>query len=95
MDQRFVEDVIIELLAEEAGMVPAVLREQLGEDGDEMPVDSVQAAEVITKVEARCGIEIPASAETARCLRSVRRFAQMVLRLAAGAGDGRAAGDSA
>lgn len=95
MDQRAIEDLIIELLAEEAGAIPAVLRTQLEERGDEMPVDSVQAVEVVTKVEARCGIEIPASAETARCLRSVGLFAQMVSRLVAETGHGRAAGDSA
>ncbi len=95
VDQRAIEDLIIELLAEEAGAVPAALRAQLEEGGDEMPVDSVLAAEVVTRVEQRCGVELPATAETARCLRSVRQFAAMVYRLVIDAAQGRPAGEGA
>jgi acyl carrier protein len=93
MDQWAIEDLIIELLAEEAGTIPAVLRAQLEESGEEMPVDSVLAAEVLTRVEQRCGVELPATAETARCLRSVRLFAAMVYRLVSEVSQGRAAGE--
>jgi acyl carrier protein len=95
MDQRAIEDMIIELLAEEAGTVPATLRARLEELGEELPIDSVLAAEVVTRVEQRYGVELPATAETARCLRSVRQFAAMVYRLVADASPGRAAGEGA
>ncbi len=95
MDQQEIEDLIIELLAGEAGEVPAVMRAQLQEGGDDLPIDSVLAAEVVARVERRCGVELPATAETARCLRSVRQFAAMVCRLAAAATQGRASGEGA
>lgn len=95
MDQQDIEDLIIELLAEEAGTAPAVLRAQLEEGGEEMPIDSVLAAEVVVRVEQRCGVELPATAETARCLRSVRQFAAMVYRLVVDAAQGRASGEGA
>lgn len=94
MDQREIEDLIIELLAEETGVTPAVMRAQLEEGGDDLPIDSVLAAEVVARVERRSGVELPATAETARCLRSVREFAAMVCRLVA-ASQGRASGEGA
>jgi acyl carrier protein len=95
MDQQAIEDLIIELLAEGAGTSPAILRAQLEERGEELPIDSVLAAEVVTRVEQRCGVELPATAEAARCLRSVRQFAAMVYRLVTDATQGQAAGEGA
>lgn len=94
MDQREIEDLIIELLAEEAGVSPAEMRAQLEEGGGDLPIDSVLAAEVVARVERRCGVELPATAETAQCLRSVRQFAAMMWRLVA-ASQGRASGEGA
>jgi acyl carrier protein len=95
MDQQAIEDMIIELLAEEAGTVPAALRLRLEEAGDELPVDSLLAAEVVVRVEERCGVQLPATAETARCLRSVRDFAAMVCHLVTEVARSRAAGAGA
>lgn len=81
MDQRAIEDLIFELLAEEAESDPIALRRQLEEAGDEMPIDSLLAAEVVAAIEERCVVQLPATAETARSLRSVRDFAATVLRL--------------
>jgi acyl carrier protein len=81
MDQRAIEDLIFELLAEEAGTNPVALRQQLEEAGEEMPIDSLLAAEVVAAVEERCGVQLPATSETSRNLCSVRDFAVMVHRL--------------
>lgn len=81
MDQRAIEDLIFELLAEEAGTDPVALRQQIEEAGEEMPIDSLLAAEVVAAVEERCGVELLATSETASNLRSVRDFAAMVHRL--------------
>jgi len=81
LDQRAIEDLIFELLAEEAGKDPRAMRRELEEAGAEMPIDSLLAAEVVAAVEERCGVQIPATAETARNLGSVREFAAMVHRL--------------
>lgn len=78
MDQRAIEDLIFELLAEEAGTDPVALRHQLEEAGEEMPIESLLAGEVVAAVEERCGVQVPATSQTARNLRSVRDFASML-----------------
>ena len=81
MDQRAIEDLIFELLAEESGKDPVALRQELEEAGEEMPIDSLLAAEVVAAVEERCGVELPATSDTVSNLRSVGDFAAMVHRL--------------
>jgi acyl carrier protein len=76
-----IEDLIIELLAADNATTPEALRRELQELGEELPVDSVLAAEVVARVQERCGVVIPATAENSRHLRSVRRFATMVFAL--------------
>lgn len=73
-----IEELILELLAEDAGRPVAVLRDELLERGDMMPVDSLLAAEVLVRVQERVGVELPATAETALALRSVQTFAVAV-----------------
>ena len=63
MDAREVEDIIVELLAEQAGRDPAELRRELQEEGEELPIDSLLAAEVVARVEERHGVSLPATAE--------------------------------
>lgn len=75
-------DVIIDLLAQDAGRVPAELRADLEALGEELPVDSILAAEVLARVEAAFGMRMPATVESSRNLRSVVRFAQAVHGLA-------------
>lgn len=75
MYPKEIEDLILELLAEDAGRPVLELREELLERGEMMPVDSLLAAEVVARIQERVGVELPATAETARALRSVRTFA--------------------
>ena len=46
--------------------------------GEEMPIDSVLGAAVLARLEQRYGVSLPASAETAPALRSVRAFAAAI-----------------
>lgn len=78
MDQRTVEDVIIEFLAENGHTTPAELRRCLSEGGEELPIDSYLAVEVLVRVQDHFGVRLPMDAETAHCLRSVTRFAARV-----------------
>jgi acyl carrier protein len=82
IDQRSVEDLIINLLATNMGLDPLDLRAVLEASGEDMPVDSVLAAEVLAAVEAACGVTLAPTEETARCLQSVRAFAAAVVDLA-------------
>lgn len=75
-------DVIIDLLAQDAARVPAELRAEREALGEELPVDSILAAEVLARVEATFGVRLPATVEASRNLRSVVRFAQAVHDLA-------------
>ena len=78
MGPRDIEDLTIELLAEEAKCSPGEMRQWLEELGDELPIDSILLVEVVVRVEERCGVQLPTTAETVRILRSVRDFAVMV-----------------
>jgi acyl carrier protein len=81
VDLRDIEDVILELLAENARRPVAELRAELQHDGLTMPVDSILAAEVIGRLQERVGVRLRATAETARALRSVQTFAEAVYAL--------------
>ena len=81
MDRREVEDVIIGLLAEDAGKNPADLREELADLGEWLPIDSLIAVEVLARVEERYQVRLSATPETAENLRSVSNFAQAILDL--------------
>lgn len=73
-----IEDLILELLAEDAGCSATEFRDGLRAGGAALPVDSLLAAEVVARLQERIGVELPATAETARALRSVRTFAVAV-----------------
>lgn len=81
MELAEIEELIVELLAQEAHCSPAELRARLSVGGDALPVDSLLAAEVLALVQDRVGVVLPADAETAQALRSVRTFAEAVARL--------------
>jgi acyl carrier protein len=81
MTLREIEDLIIALLAEEAGREPADLRAELESLDEELPIDSQLAAEVLARVEVQCGVRLPATAENAKALRSVSAFARAILDL--------------
>lgn len=78
MTKEDIEWLIIELLAEDNGQDAADLLQELTAAGANLPVDSLLAAEVLARVQVKCKIELPTSAETAMALRSVRTFAQAV-----------------
>lgn len=78
MAHREIEDVIIGVLADMQHLPAEELRRQLEAAGDELPVDSVRAVEVLVKVQNYFGIRMPLTAETAECLRSVSAFAAKV-----------------
>lgn len=81
MDSRVVEDLILDLLAQDAGVSPVDLRRQLEDLGELMPIDSLLAVEVLARVEAHYGVVLPATAEAAEKLGSVVAFAQAIVDL--------------
>lgn len=76
--QRAIEDVIIELLAQDGGVNPADLRRQLEEQGPGLPIDSLLAVEVLVRVEQRFGVQLDANPATAEAMQSVAEFASTV-----------------
>lgn len=79
-----VADVVIELLAEDAGRSPDEVRASLGVAGG-WPIDSLLLVEVLPRVEARFGVKIPETVEAARAFGTVQAFAEMVAAAASGA----------
>lgn len=91
VDQRNVEDVIVELLAEGRPDVTAdELRQELLAAGEDLPIDSVLATEIVVAVQNRFGIRMPAEG-VEEYLRSVRAFAAQVCALAGEAEEARGA----
>lgn len=76
--QHAIEDVIIELLAQDGGVNPADLRRQLEEQGPGLPIDSLLAVEVLVRVEQRFGVQLDANPATAEAMQSVAAFASTV-----------------
>ncbi|MFE0824183.1 phosphopantetheine-binding protein [Streptomyces sp. NPDC058847] len=71
--------VTIDFLAEHEGIPAGELREQLEQEGLELPVDSLLVVEILTRIEERYHVAIPADREAAQATRSVRAFAAAVL----------------
>jgi acyl carrier protein len=71
-------DVVVQLLAQERGQEEADVRDELEMEGWELPIDSLRIVEILTRVEQEFGVEIPADVDSARSLRSVRTFAEIV-----------------
>lgn len=78
MNKEDIEWLIIELLAEDSGVEPGDLWDELAELGVTMPVDSLLAVEILTRIEERTGVELSTTAENARALRSVKSFAEVI-----------------
>lgn len=101
MSRRDIEDVILELLAEDLGQGRDDLRRALEEQGAGMQVDSLLAMETLVRIEMLYGIEMPTNAETGLAMKSVSTYAQAVWEqiersgAAAGAGTGNASGETA
>jgi acyl carrier protein len=79
-------NVIVRLLADERGESEAEVRDELEEGGSELPIDSLRIVEVLTRVEQELDVEVPADVDSARSMRSVRAFAEVV-RAACTSGD--------
>lgn len=71
-------DVVVRLLAEESGEPEADVRDELEEGGWELPIDSLRIVEILTRVEQEFDVEVPADVDSARAMRSVRAFAEVV-----------------
>jgi len=71
-------NVIVRLLADERGESEADVRDELEAGGWELPIDSLRIVEILTRVEQELGVEVPADVDSARSMRSVRAFAEVV-----------------
>lgn len=71
--------VVIEFLAELQGKDAAEVRAELEGGGAELPVDSLLIVEILTRIEERYVISIPADRQSAQATRSVHAFARAVL----------------
>lgn len=71
-------DIVIDLLASHQDRPAEDVHEELAARGQELPVDSVLAMEILARVEERFGVSVPADAEAGRSLRSVWAFAETV-----------------
>ncbi|MBF6127835.1 acyl carrier protein [Nocardia brasiliensis] len=80
MNEADVVDLIVDLLAEDAQCDPGQLYAELVQLGDDLPIDSLLAVDILTRVQNATGAFLPATEETARALRSVREFAGAVCR---------------
>lgn len=82
MDQAGVEDVIIRLLAEHQHKTADELLQELLAAGDDLPIDSVLAAEIVGELQEYFRVRMP-TAEVPEYLRSVRAFAAKICALVA------------
>ncbi|MFD8115180.1 MULTISPECIES: phosphopantetheine-binding protein [Streptomyces griseus group] len=71
--------MVVEFLAELQDRDPDELWMELEGAGEELPVDSILVVEILTRIEERYGISVPADEEAARSTRSVRTFASTIL----------------
>jgi acyl carrier protein len=79
MTEDGVADCIVELLAEDAGVDPGLLRFELLELGTDMPIDSLLAVDILVRLQEATGVTLPATEETAIAMRSVRGLTRAVL----------------
>ncbi|MEU0509146.1 phosphopantetheine-binding protein [Amycolatopsis sp. NPDC006125] len=79
--QAEVEELILELLAEETDTDPESLREELLAEGSDMPFSSVVLVQFVVELEQRYGVRVPDSTVAANALRSVSTFAQLIVSL--------------
>jgi len=71
-------ELIIDLLARDASRDPKELKADLEALGEELPIDSILAVEVLVRVEQAFYVKLSPTVETSRNLRSVVRFAQAI-----------------
>lgn len=71
-------NVVVRLLADERGEPEADVRDELEEEGWELPIDSLRIVEILARLERELDVEVPADVDSARSMRSVRDFAGVV-----------------
>ncbi len=74
-----VVDVIVDLLAEKEGRPASEVMAELAAGGADLAIDSLRIVEILTRVEERYGVLLPADPMIARSTRSVLSFAQAVV----------------
>jgi acyl carrier protein len=74
-----VVDVVVDLLAEEEGRPASEVMAELAVSGADLAIDSLRIVEILTRVEERYGVLLPADPAIARSTRSVLSFAQAVV----------------
>ena len=73
-------DIVIGFLAAESHVPADQLRADLEAAGQGLPVNSLLVVEVLTKVEAACGVRLPVTKAVAMSTRSVLGFAWTIRR---------------
>jgi acyl carrier protein len=71
--------VVVDLLAKEEGRSASDVMAELAASGADLEVDSLRIVEILTRVEERYGVLLPADPVIARSTRSVLSFAQAVV----------------
>lgn len=71
--------VVLDFLAEHEGVSSDNLRSELEQGGRELPVDSLLVVEILTRIEERYQVAIPADRQAAGATGSVEAFAAAVL----------------
>jgi acyl carrier protein len=74
-----VVDVVVDLLAEEEGRSAGDVMAELAASGADLTIDSLRIVEILTRVEERYEVHLPADPAIARATRSVLSFAQAVV----------------
>ncbi len=74
-----VVDVVVDLLAETEGRPVSEVMAELAVSAPDLLIDSLRIVEILTKVEERYGVCLPADPMIARSTRSVLNFAQAVV----------------
>ncbi len=82
-----VADVVIALLAEDAGRTPDEVRGALAAAGDGWPIDSLLLVEILQRVEETFAMSAPETVEAARSFTSVKAFSEMIAAVAASAAE--------
>jgi acyl carrier protein len=74
-----VVDVVVDLLAEEEGQPAPDVMAELAASGADLIIDSLRLVEILTRIEERYRVVLPADPVIARSTRSVLSFAQAVV----------------
>jgi hypothetical protein len=69
------EELILELVAAEAGLNPAALRTELETKGAAMPIESLELFNILVEFLKRTGLQVPKKVPPGT-MRSVKRFAE-------------------